>query len=265
MMDEPDTRARFARMYAALQAIPPSLPERPKAVLVVSGHWEEAEFTVGTSAAPGMVFDYYGFPEHTYRIKYAAPGSPEVAQRVVDLGRQAGIVVRTDAERGFDHGTFSMLQPMYPDADVPVVQLAMKANMDPAQHFALGKALAPLRDEGVLILGSGQSYHNLRRWNTSGRQASIAFDGWLRDVLLRRTGVERERALEHWEEAPSARVAHPREEHLIPLMVVAGAAAEEPATVVYGEDFFGALHVSSFRFGSDTTATGFDDLGVSAR
>lgn len=253
-------RARFTLMEQALKDIQRQLPQPPKAVLVVSGHWEEAEFSVSASPEPGMVFDYYGFPEHTYRIRYAAPGSPELASRVQGLLQAAGWPVRLDAQRGFDHGTFSMLQPMYPQADVPVVQLSMKSNMDPQEHLAAGRALAPLRDEGVLIVGSGQSYHNLRMWGPPGAHAAAAFDAWLRHSLLESSPEARREALAHWEQAPAARQAHPREDHLLPLMVVAGAAGDDPATCVYGEMFMGALAVSSFRFGQDLTPTGFDRL-----
>lgn len=258
-MDGP-TRARFTLMEQALKDIPRQLPRPPKAVLVVSGHWEEDEFSVSASPAPGMVFDYYGFPEHTYRIRYAAPGSPELASRVQGLLQSAGWPARLDAQRGFDHGTFSMLQPMYPDADVPVVQLSMKSNMDPQEHLAVGQALAPLRGEGVLIVGSGQSYHNLRMWGPAGAQPAAAFDAWLRRSLLESSPEERREALIHWVQAPAARLAHPREDHLVPLMVAAGAAGDDPATCVYGEMFMGALAVSSFRFGEDRTPTGFDKL-----
>jgi aromatic ring-opening dioxygenase catalytic subunit (LigB family) len=257
-------RTHFKLMERALQDIPSQLPEPPKAVLVVSGHWEEDEFTVSSSPAPGMVYDYYGFPPETYHIRYAAPGSPEVAARVQQLVAAAGWPVHADAERGFDHGTFSMMQPIYPDARMPVVQLSLKASMDPAEHLAVGRALAPLRDEGVLLIGSGQSYHNLRRWNPQGSEPAAMFDAWLRKSLLGTTPAERDAALVAWEKAPAARAAHPREDHLIPLMVVAGAAGNDPATAVYGEMFMGHLAVSSFAFGASPVASPFDRLANSA-
>ena len=242
-------RAHFNLMERALQDIPHQLPAPPQAVLVVSGHWEEQEFTVSSSAQPGMEYDYYGFPPETYRIRYAAPGSPQLAARVQQLLAAGGWKVAADPERGFDHGTFSMMQPIYPAADMPVVQLSLKINMDPEEHFAAGSALAPLRDAGILIIGSGQSYHNLRRWNPSGAQPAAAFDAWLRQALLTTTPTERRAALLDWQRAPAARAAHPREDHLIPLMVAAGAAGDDPASAIYGEQFMGCLAVSSFRFG----------------
>jgi aromatic ring-opening dioxygenase catalytic subunit (LigB family) len=257
-------RAHFRLMERALQDIPAQLPEVPKAVLVVSGHWEEETFTVSSSPAPGMVYDYYGFPPETYQIRYPAPGSPQVAARVQQLLIAAGWPVNADAERGFDHGTFSMMQPIYPDAAMPVVQLSLKTNMDPAEHLAAGRALAPLREEGILIIGSGQSYHNLRRWNPQGSEPAAAFDAWLRKSLLGTSPAERNAALLAWQQAPAARAAHPREDHLIPLMVVAGAAGDDPATAIYGEQFMGHLAVSSFRFGSDQSVSPYDLLAARA-
>lgn len=255
-------RAHFNLMERALQDIPRQLPAPPAAVLVVSGHWEEEDFTVSSSSQPGMVYDYYGFPPETYRIRYAAPGLPQLATRVQQLLGNSGFQVEADPQRGFDHGTFSMMKPIYPQADVPVVQLSMRLNMDPAEHLDAGRALAPLRDENILIIGSGQSYHNLRRWNASGAQPAAAFDAWLRQALLTTTPAERRAALLAWEQAPAAREAHPHEDHLIPLMVVAGAAGEDAAVAIYGEQFMGCLAVSSFRFGDGREAGSFDFLAA---
>jgi aromatic ring-opening dioxygenase catalytic subunit (LigB family) len=234
----------------SLQAIARELGEKPKAVLVISGHWEEREFTVQGSAAPPMVYDYSGFPPHTYHVKYPAPGSPALAARVRELLGTAGISVATDDHRGFDHGTFTPLVAMYPDADVPVVQLSLKHGYDPEAHLALGRALAPLREEGVLIVGSGLSYHNLRRMGPEARDVSALFDRWLQQALVGAPPAERVRQLVGWEAAPAARLAHPQEDHLIPLMVAVGAAEQEPGACVYHEDsFFGNVTASSFRFG----------------
>jgi len=175
---------------------------------------------------------------------------------------RAGWLVRLEPERGFDHGTFSMLKPIYPNADMPIVQLSMKKDFDPAEHIAVGGALAPLRDEGILVIGSGFSYHNLRAFGPSAARPAATFDRWLRHVVLDASAEDRREALEHWAQAPSAREAHPREDHLIPLMVVAGAAGDDPATAVYGELFMGHLAASSFRFGTDRTATSFDRLAA---
>ncbi|RTL24435.1 MAG: dioxygenase [Burkholderiales bacterium] len=243
-----DYRRAHAALEASLQALPATLPEAPRAILMISAHWEEAAFTVMTSPAPGMLYDYGGFPAHTYQVVYPAPGHPALAERVVALIEATGLPAARDAQRGFDHGSFCTLAPMYPGAQLPVVQLSLRAGLDPAQHLALGRALAPLREEGVLILGSGFSFHNLRLYNEAGRAPSAAFDAWLQAALADTEG--RDASLQAWAQAPSARMAHPREEHLLPLMVAAGAAAGEAATCCYHETgFLGAVTASSFRFG----------------
>ncbi len=256
-------REGFAWLEASLKALPAQLPEPPRAVLAVSGHWEEPDFTVSSAAQPGMVYDYSGFPEHTYHIRYAAPGDPALAARVRELAAAAGIAVGDDPARGFDHGTFSMMQPIRPEADLPVVSLSMKLGYDPAAHLALGRALAPLRDEGVVIMGSGLSYHNLRVFDARAAEPSSRFDAWLRHTLLDLPPAERAAELLRWDAAPAARQAHPREDHLIPLMVALGAAGADPATCIYSQaDLFGGITVSSWRFGADVTPTGFDRLAV---
>ncbi|MEO7495234.1 MAG: class III extradiol ring-cleavage dioxygenase [Massilia sp.] len=239
----------YDKLEASLIDMKRQVGQRPVAVLVVTAHWEEHEFMVSSSEAPPMIYDYGGFPAHTYQIKYPAPGSPALAQRVADLIAGAGHKVTLDPQRGFDHGTFSMLYPVYPEADMPVVQLSIKRNYDPETHFAIGRALAALRDDGVLIIGSGLSYHNLRQFGPEGKLASHGFDEWLQYALAL-PPAERHAALLHWSDAPYARLAHPREDHLVPLMVALGAAEDEAASCVYHEDaFFGSLSVSSFRFG----------------
>lgn len=236
-------------LEAALQDMPRQIGATPKAVLVVSGHWDEDELAVMASDRPPMVYDYYGFPAHTYQIKYPAPGSPAVARRVQELLQGAGFPARLDAQRGFDHGTFAPLAVMYPKADVPVLQLSLRSDYNPAAHLAIGRALAPLRDEGVLIVGSGLSYHNLRLMGPRAHEPSQAFDGWLQATLAAGP-AERSAKLARWTDAPAARLAHPQEDHLIPLMVAVGAAEDEKSSLVYHEDaFFGGVVVSSFRFG----------------
>lgn len=245
------TGSTYDQLASSLAAMRAEAGDAVRAVLVVTSHWETPQFMVSSGAAPGMIYDYGGFPPHTYQIVYPAPGEPALAQRVAGLLGAAGFPTGLDAERGFDHGTFSMLYPVYPEARMPVVQLSLRRDLDPATHLAAGRALAPLRDEGILIIGSGLSYHNLRQFGPNGRQASREFDGWLQRTLLEREPALREQDLLRWEEAPMARAAHPREEHLIPLMVALGAAEQEPAACVYHEDaFMGNLTVSSFRFGA---------------
>ena len=247
----PDMRLAMHELELSLQNIPAQIGVTPKAILMISAHWEEPAFTLMSNPQPPMLYDYSGFPEHTYHVLYAAPGSPTLAARVKMLIESAGMPARLDAERGFDHGTFCPLVVMYPEADIPVVQLSLRAALNPAEHLALGRALSPLRDEGVLIIGSGLSYHNLRALGPAGKAPSAAFDQWLQDTLIEATPVERSIQLVNWEKTPAARHAHPRAEHLIPLMVAVGAAENETGTCVYHEEAaFGNIVASSFRFGN---------------
>jgi len=240
----------YDQLEASLARMPADIGTTPRAVLMLSAHWEAPEFTVQTSPAPGMLYDYGGFPDFTYRIRYPAPGAPDVAARVREALSAAGIASREDAARGFDHGMFAPMAVIYPRADVPVLQLSLKQGLAPDAHVALGRALAPLRDGGVLVVGSGLSYHNLRAFGPAAREPSAAFDAWLADTLAIADASARTAALAAWERAPAARLAHPREEHLLPLMVALGAAEGEAATRVYHEsDFFGGITVSSYRFG----------------
>lgn len=226
----------------------------PNAVLVISAHWEEPVATVMNGAQPPMLYDYYGFPEETYRLQWPAPGAPAVAERICELLSQAGLESRQDADRGFDHGVFVPLMLAYPQAEVPTLQLSLLASLDPAAHIALGKAIEPLRDEGVFILGSGMSYHNLSNFrdpSPSARQTmsreSAPFDDWLADAV-QGDAERRERLLCDWERAPHARACHPREEHLLPLMVVAGAAGGDRAHLPFRDHWNGA-RLSAVQFG----------------
>lgn len=240
----------YAELASALAAIIPSLPERPEAILMVSAHWEEDAFTVQSSPNPGMLYDYYGFPPHTYSVHYSSPGSPALAHRVMHVLEENGIPARENERRGYDHGMFSPMACIRPEADIPVVQLSLKTGLNPGDHLALGRVLRPLRKEGIFVVGSGLSYHNLRLFNRMAERPSAEFDAWLHDTVTGTRGAERNTRLENWEEAPSARTCHPREEHLIPLMVAAGCAEDEYGTVTYNQkDFMGGIHVSNFSFG----------------
>ena len=246
----PEMRAAMAPLETALRGIVREIGVRPRAVLSVSGHWEAPRFTTMAAARPGMVYDYHGFPEHTYRVQYPAPGAPALAQRIQALLQGAGIDAGQDPEQGYDHGTFAPLAVMYPQADVPVLQLSLKQGYDVAEHLAAGRALAPLRDEGVLILGSGLSFHNLRLRGPAAQAPSKAFDDWLHATLEGSTPAERNTRLRHWDSAPAARIAHPREDHLLPLMVALGAASDEVATTVHHEErAWPGWTVSSWCFG----------------
>jgi aromatic ring-opening dioxygenase catalytic subunit (LigB family) len=244
-MGPPDTWDSTA---AWLRGIAASLPEKPRALLVVSAHWEEAVPTVTSSAAPPLLYDYYGFPPHTYQLTWPARGAPELSSRVRHLLAGSGFESGEDAQRGFDHGVFIPLKVAYPEAHIPTVQLSLRAGLDAEEHLAIGRALAPLRDEGVLILGSGMSYHNMRGFGSApGREHSVHFDAWLRDVTSQEAR-ERDVALSSWTKAPSARQSHPREEHLLPLMVTAGAAGADRGKAVFGDEVLGVA-VSAIQFG----------------
>ncbi|MCA9565937.1 MAG: dioxygenase, partial [Myxococcales bacterium] len=169
-----------------LEALGMSAPEKPDAVLVVSAHWEAPVPTVQSSPQPSMLYDYYGFPAQTYELQYPAPGAPEWAARVRDLLESARIATAEDSQRGFDHGHFVPMMISFPEADVPTFQLSLKTGLDPLEHLRIGRALAPLRGENVLIVGSGMSYHNLRAFGRGGtgvESSSRAFDEWLAETV----------------------------------------------------------------------------------
>lgn len=221
-------RELFARTAAGLAALPARLPQKPKAVLMISGHWEASQCSVTSAAQPGMEYDYFGFPPHTYQIRYPAPGSPALAARVQALLAEAGIDCRADPERGFDHGAFVPMHLMYPQADVPLVLLSLKQGYDPALHIRVGQAIARLRDEGVLIIGSGLTYHDMRGFGSeAATPVAQAFEQFLAQTVADPDPVRRRAQLLAWTEAPQARRAHPREDHLIPLMVALGAAGND--------------------------------------
>lgn len=249
-----EAQAMYAPLRAALTSIPEQLSTPPKAILMVSAHWEAEQEPLLVMAAdqPSMLYDYYGFPPHTYQLSYPATGLPVLAQEVQALLTTAGIPAVLDYERDFDHGAFVPAYCMYPEAQIPMLQLSIHSDYDPQKHIKIGQALRPLREQGVLIIGSGLSYHNLRNMGPGGVQPSAQFDRWLHETLGNHEHPEqRLEALRQWEQAPSARIAHPREDHLIPLMVAIGAAQEAVAHRFHHEtQAFGGLTVSSYRFDS---------------
>jgi aromatic ring-opening dioxygenase catalytic subunit (LigB family) len=244
-MGPPDT---WKKMQAWLESLANDLNEPPKALLVISAHWEEKVASVTSHPSPPLLFDYYGFPPHTYELTWPAPGSPELASRVRKLLQTAGIESRADDSRGFDHGVFVPLKLTFPNAEIPTVQLSLRAGLDPAEHLKIGRALAPLREEGVLIVGSGMSYHNMRGFNSpASLPHSERFDAWLKTTVSDTPGA-RDAALSAWKKAPSAIESHPREEHLMPLMVAAGAAEGDRGKAVFTDEVMRVV-VSGIRFG----------------
>lgn len=227
-----------------------TLPQAPKAIVVVSAHWLETSFSVTGAAQPELIYDYYGFPPHTYELRYPAPGSPELAARVSQLLAQAQLPHATHPSRGFDHGVFIPMKLLFPDAAIPVIQLSLLRNLDAQAHLQLGQAIAPLRDEGVLIIGSGMSFHNMRGYGDKRFSApSDEFDDWL-SATVAATPEQRLALLGDWDKAPSARLCHPpgAEEHLLPLMVVAGAAGNDPGRKVFSDRVMETT-LSGFSFG----------------
>jgi len=241
----------FDVLEQSLKDLPRELPVAPKAILAISGHWETKQLAVQASPNPPMVYDYSGFPEFTFHLKYPAPGDPTLAKRVQELLIGAGFPTDLDADRGYDHGIFAPFYVMYPEANMPIVQLSIRSDYDPAAHLAIGRAIAPLRSEGILIVGSGLTYHNLRQFGPAGVAPSKEFDSWLTNTLCETPSSERSKRLLEWSSAPSARLCHPQEDHLIPLMVAVGAAADELGTRTYHEEtMFGGITASAYRFGA---------------
>ncbi|MEO2124796.1 MAG: class III extradiol ring-cleavage dioxygenase [Acidimicrobiales bacterium] len=237
-----DELAQFLRSFDSIVGV------RPDAVIVVSGHHEGDVVEIMSSPAPQMLFDYYGFPPHTYELSYPAAGSPGLADQVAGLLSKSGIAHRFDEDRGFDHGVFVPFLLMYPQADIPIVQLSLRTDLAAEFHLKLGEVIAPLRDQGVLIIGSGMSYHNMNAFGTEqSRSDSKIFDEWLTGVCTT-APAQRRPALAQWVNAPAARASHPRAEHLLPLMVVAGAAGNDPGAALFTGEVMDA-RVSAYGFG----------------
>lgn len=243
----PDPDGVWTGMETYLRGIVDRLPERPKALLIISGHWEtRGGFGLTGAERPGLIYDYYNFPPHTYELTYPVPGAPWLAERAAGLLREAGLAVDIDPERGLDHGVFVPMKVAFPDADIPLVQLSIDASYDPALHVRAGEAIAPLREEGVLIIGSGMSFHNLRAFRDPRAEGpSRLFDGWLTQAATAGHD-ERTALLADWADAPYARICHPEEDHLIPLMVAAGASGS-PGVQEYNELVLGSA-ISGYRF-----------------
>jgi aromatic ring-opening dioxygenase catalytic subunit (LigB family) len=226
----------------------PSQIKKPAAILVISAHWEEGAATLMGSAAPPMFYDYYGFPDEAYKIVYPAPGSPELANRIVELLGKGNIRADIDTARGFDHGLFIPLKLMYPAADIPSLQMSLVRGLNPTAHIALGKAMRELMHESILVVGSGFSFHNMRAFSRQGIKdadpANDSFQEWLVEVCTGSISQsEREQRLINWEKAPSARYCHPREEHLLPLHVCMGM-ANKPGKKIFDDHILGKRAVA---------------------
>lgn len=243
-MDDP--QGTWTGMAQFLRSLPASLPQAPSAIVIVSGHWETPGFALTSAEHPPLVFDYYGFPPHTYQLRYDAPGAPALAADIMQRLRTAGFEAATDPARGYDHGVFVPLKVAFPDAKIPVVELSLDKSLDAGLHLSLGQALAPLREQNVLLIGAGMSVHNLRALGDPRiTQPAMEFDAWLNDAACA-DAPARAAALTRWREAPNARICHPRHEHLLPLMVMAGASANAGQRV-YHQMVLGTP-IAGFRF-----------------
>jgi len=217
--------------------------EPPKAIVVLSAHWESDPIQITSSESPTMLYDYGGFPPEAYEYQYPAPGSPDLAKRIQNLLADFGVDSQLDEKRGFDHGVFIPLMIMYPEANIPVVCVSLHASLDAELNMKVGQSLAPLREDGIFIMGSGYSFHNMGAFFNSSKQsvkASIDFNQWLKKVILE--DEDRLEKLKKWDTAPGARISHPREEHLLPLLMVAAAGGDDSTpkliydTTVGGQD-----------------------------
>ncbi|ERL56396.1 DODA-type extradiol aromatic ring-opening family dioxygenase [Psychrobacter aquaticus] len=240
----------WEKMAEFLQSISSRLPQQPKAILIISAHWQTPVFSITAAKQPELIYDYSGFPKHTYELTYPALGAPVLAEQISELLTNAGLDNEQDAIRGFDHGVFIPLKVLFPNADIPVVQLSLRRDLDPKTHLMAGKTLASLREEGVLIIGSGMSFHNMRGYGDANFTApSKKFDEWLTKTI-NADPEERLAALTDWSQAPHASDAHPlgAEEHLLPLMVAVGAAGNDQGKRVYSQQVL-KTQLSAFQFG----------------
>ncbi|OFC72602.1 DODA-type extradiol aromatic ring-opening family dioxygenase [Alteromonas confluentis] len=223
-------------MVEQLKAVTATIA-KPKRILLISAHWEESSFTVTGNPQPDLIYDYYGFPEEAYRIQYPAEGDPEFAAALSEAAWKSGTKIAIDPKRGYDHGMFVPLKLMYPDADVPVVQLSLAASLNASLHVRLGEALQAADLTDTLVIGSGFSFHNMKaffRHIPSADEQNDAFQYWLKETVESESLSEGQRAerLINWETtAPHARFCHPREEHLLPLHVCYGLANQKASRV----------------------------------
>lgn len=237
-------------MAAYLRSVRTALPRRPDAIVVMSGHWETQDMVIGSAAHPSLIYDYYGFPPHTYQLEYPVPGAPDVAGKILHLLRDAGIAGTEDARRGLDHGVFIPFMLAFPEANIPVVEISLPTSLDTAGVMKLGEVLEPLRSQNILLMGTGMTYHNMRhlmRPDAVSDARSVAFDTWLQGAV-EAPPDRRTKSLLDWEQAPFARDCHPQPEHLLPLMFAAGAAGTDAGHRNYSDIVMGKA-LSGFRFG----------------
>lgn len=238
-----------AELVSTMKSLATELPKQPSAIVMVSAHWETAGIELTAAATPEMIYDYYGFPEEAYQLKYPAPGAPQLAGMIADEMEARDIHIRLNASRGFDHGMYVPLMLMYPNANIPVLQLSLDSSLSPEKHWQLGEQLSQVLPDDALLIGSGFTFHNMRAFfspQSSTAKASVhAFQQWL-DETVTGESVTMEEAKQRWQEWDSAeggRYCHPREEHLIPLVVCHAAAQRQAKSIA-----FNALNVEARHF-----------------
>ena len=235
-----------------LESIPMLLPKRPDAIIVVSAHWEANCFAVQANPSPGLLFDYYGFPEETYQLQWPARGNRELATEVSQLLESARLPTALNTTRGYDHGVFVPMKVAFPFPDIPFIQLSLHNSLDPELHYRAGTALRVLREQNILLIGSGNTFHNipvlLRGMKTRTDSASGKdFDDWLTTTLSTQASEARKNALFRWADAPGAHYAQPRADHLAPLFVIAGSAGNAICHKIFEDTMLGAVE-SAFIF-----------------
>ncbi|AYN87361.1 DODA-type extradiol aromatic ring-opening family dioxygenase [Commensalibacter melissae] len=239
----------WTNMGDFLHKFPKTLPKKPDAIVVIAAHWESDPIKIHHHPNPSLYYDYYDFPEHTYQLQYPASGYPLLAEQIHTLLTEQHIQSEFEEKRGWDHSVFIPLKVMFPDADIPIVEISLHNNLDPAYHFNIGRALYPLRNKNILIMGSGMSYHNLPfLFSGQGTREAYAFDNWLTDVISLPACDDRDRLLIEWEKTADAHSAHPRTEHLLPLMAVSGAARQDHGKCIF-KDIILHKPISAYQFG----------------
>jgi len=237
LLDDPSHK----NMIDFMNELPKTL-KKPEAIIVVSAHWEENVVTIQTGDDPGLIYDYYVFPEEAYGVKYPCKGNPELAAKIAEIFKERGIMYSLDDKRPYDHGSFVPLKMLYPEADIPVIQISLQHNFDTPTHLEIGRALRELLSENVLIIGSGFSFHNMKAFENSEEVADPLNDEF-QDKLIEIccTDMEersRREQMLNWEHIPNARYCHPREEHLMPLLVCVGA-SEGSGTKIFDNYIMG--------------------------
>lgn len=255
LFSEMDKHSETAKFYKNFFKHAQVNLEGVKGIVVISAHWEESQPTVQTNLKPPLYYDYYGFPDETYELKYPAPGDPQLARRVTDLLKAANFNTQEDDQRGYDHGVFIPLKLMIPEANIPIIQLSLISSLNSKAHINMGKALAPLREEGIMIIASGQVTHNLGSLRRASPQTPVQqyvknFVGWTTDAVTNPKYSPKERLdlLENFQKAPSVKEAHPRAEHYVPILVAAGAAEGQVGKLVYDKVILGHMSLACYQF-----------------